>query len=685
MTDAMTGICFEHGTSAQDVTEALRGLSGRLSADTPVLALGGRHAVAAAQAVFASAAILRLFGANALQSLSDALSDARDDAPGGRLRHLAETLPPDGPARLERLRFETGAGEQAVTFLCRKLAVANAPALFVAAALDLPLRTQAPPASKAPDAAKEAQAGGGALRFVWRTGADHRVADIGAGLTAAFGATSADLFGRALAEASFDPAGAARLAEHLTREDSFSGLEVVWRVAGSGAGVPVALAGTPRFDARRRFIGFRGFGLIDGPRLLAAQKEAEIAVQPAPAGRRFEPDQSRPEAARIGIEAELRQSQREARELAAILDTAMDGVAVLDAQGRIVALNRSGEALFGYDKAEVAGEAFTILLAPESRARADAYFAGVRSNGVASLLNDGREFRGLTRHGGAIALFMTLGKIGDGAAAGEETRYCALLRDMTHWKTVERELDDARREAERASALKSDFLARISHEIRTPLNAILGFAEVIMDERFGPIGNDRYKDYLKDIRSSGALVLSLVNDLLDLSKIESGQMDLSFESVDANRVVTECVSIMQPQASAAGVVTRLSLAPQLPHICADERSLRQIVLNLLSNAIKFTQAGGQVIVSTALTDSNLAALRIRDTGVGMSETDIAIALEPFRQVASSRASGGTGLGLPLTKALVEANRAFFSITSKLHEGTLVEAAFPPARVVAKRK
>ena len=216
------------------------------------------------------------------------------------------------------------------------------------------------------------------------------------------------------------------------------------------------------------------------------------------------------------------------------------------------------------------------------------------------------------------------------------------------------------------------------------LNAILGFAEVIMDERLGPIGNARYKEYLNDIRNSGALVLSLVNDLLDLSKIEAGKMELSFEAVDVNAIVSECVSIMQPQASAARVVMRLSLAPQLPHICADERSLRQIVLNLLSNAIKFTQAGGQVIISTALTDANCAALahsRHRRRHVGRRCRDRAAALPPG---GSARGSGGTGLGLPLTKALVEANRASFTIKSKLHEGTLVEVVFPPARVVANR-
>ena len=197
-------------------------------------------------------------------------------------------------------------------------------------------------------------------------------------------------------------------------------------------------------------------------------------------------------------------------------------------------------------------------------------------------------------------------------------------------------MSDARREAERASALKSDFLAKVSHEIRTPLNAILGFAEVIMDERFGPVGNERYREYLRDIHTSGAHVMSLVNDLLDLSKIEAGKVELDFVAVDANRDLAECVSIMQPQANRERVIMRLSLAPHLPKIVADERSLRQILLNLLSNAVKFNEPGGQVIIATALTDTGNAVIRIRDTGIGMSDKEIETALEPFRQSPTSR-------------------------------------------------
>jgi PAS domain S-box-containing protein len=379
------------------------------------------------------------------------------------------------------------------------------------------------------------------------------------------------------------------------------------------------------------------------------------------------------------LQGEARKQETEIRELHAILDTATDGVAILGPDGNILSLNRSAEALFGYERGEVVGQSFSMLFARESQRAAQDYIDGLKSDGVKSVLNDGREVIGRARLGGQIPMFMTIGRIGTESAI----KFCAVLRDMSHWKNAERELKDARRDAERASSLKSDFLAKISHEIRTPLNAILGFAEVIIDERFGPVGNERYKEYLRDIHASGTHVMSLVNDLLDLSKIEAGKLDLTFGSVDANKIVNECVSIMQPQSIRERVIMRLALAPHLPNIVADERSLRQIVLNILSNAVKFNQPGGQVIVSTALTDSGQAVVRVRDTGIGMSEQDVEIALEPFRQIQTSRQTTGTGLGLPLTKALVEANRASFSIKSKKGEGTLVEVTFPATRVLAE--
>ena len=373
-------------------------------------------------------------------------------------------------------------------------------------------------------------------------------------------------------------------------------------------------------------------------------------------------------------------AEAEARELKSILDTATDGVIVVDRDGAVLALNRSAEALFGYEYAEMVRRPFTELFAPESERAARDYLDGLTKNGVASVLNDGREVIGRVRQGGLIPLFMTMGRVGDGA-----NKFCAVLRDITQWKRAEEDLLNAKRTAERASSAKSDFLAKISHEIRTPLNAIIGFSEVMMEERFGPIGNERYREYMKDIHASGQHLVSLINDLLDLSKIEAGKLDLVFASVNLNELVRQCVALMQPQANQQRIIIRSSLSQTLPPVVADARSVRQIVLNLLSNSIKFTGAGGQVIVSTALTDRAEAILRVRDTGVGMTDKEIETAMEPFRQLQTSTryGSGGTGLGLPLTKALAEANRAAFSIKSARDAGTLVEITFPGTRVLAE--
>jgi signal transduction histidine kinase len=254
---------------------------------------------------------------------------------------------------------------------------------------------------------------------------------------------------------------------------------------------------------------------------------------------------------------------------------------------------------------------------------------------------------------------------------------------VTIWKKAEAELTDARQAAEDSNANKTDFLARVSHEIRTPMNAIIGFADVMRNETFGPLGNEKYKGYINDIHASGEHVVSLVNDLLDLSKVAAGKLDLTFGSVDINQAVAASVSMIQPQANAGRVIVRTQLSPVLPPVVADDRSVRQIVLNLLSNAAKFTEPGGQVVVTTTLTERGEAAIRVRDTGIGMSPEELKRAIEPFRQISGPKSSGGTGLGLPLTKALTEANRASFSISSEPGKGTLAEVVFPSTRVLAE--
>ena len=380
------------------------------------------------------------------------------------------------------------------------------------------------------------------------------------------------------------------------------------------------------------------------------------------------------------LSEQLAEARRRLREMTGILDTATDGVVVLDASGAIESVNASAEALFGLDAAEMVGRQFDDLLTPESRKGALDYLSGLRDNGVASLLNEGREVEAAAG-AGSIPLFMTMGRI----SSEEGQRFCAVLRDITHWKRIEAELTAAKRAAEDASTQKSEFLARVSNEIRTPLNGIIGNAEAMIEERFGPVENERYREYLRTMRTSGEHVVNLVNDLLDISRIEAGRLALEFAAVPLNEIVREAIGLMQAQAGRARVVVRSSLSREVPAIVADERTLRQIVMNLLSHSVRHAGPGGQVIVSTSLSDVGEALLRIRDTGHGMTEAELARALEPFRDlsIASLADRAGTGLGLPLTKALVEANRASLSIKSAHGEGTVMTVTIPPTRVLSE--
>ena len=231
-----------------------------------------------------------------------------------------------------------------------------------------------------------------------------------------------------------------------------------------------------------------------------------------------------------------------------------------------------------------------------------------------------------------------------------------------------------------AAASRLEFLAKVSHEVRTPLNSILGFAELMLQERFGPIGNRRYKGYVEDIHQSGLYALSLLNDLLDISKIEAGKFELNFTAVDVGEIVEDCAASLQPLAKRARIVLRTSLAPDLPTAVADPRRLKQVLLNLLTNAIKFTNEGGQVIVSGSMVDGELR-LRVRDNGVGMTKDEIAFAMQPFHQLDTApRKQTGTGLGLPVTKALVDANRARLVLTSEPQIGTSADVIFPAERL-----
>ncbi len=368
-------------------------------------------------------------------------------------------------------------------------------------------------------------------------------------------------------------------------------------------------------------------------------------------------------------------------ELRAILDICADGIVTLDAGGFIKNFSAGAEAIFGFRSAEVIGKPFSLVLEANSASVFDEYLGGLSGRGLASVFNDGREVTGVVKQGGQVPLFMTLGRI---SSEGKSHAYCAVLRDITAFKRSEAELRAAKDAAESASRHKSEFLARVSHELRTPLNAIMGFSDLMRSGRYGEIGNERYRGYLNDIHNSGTHLLSMINDLLDLSKIESGKLELNFTAVSIADCFNDAQRLLQDQATRARVVMRKSFAPDLPRVVADQQALKQVLVNLLSNAIKYTDAGGQVVASARLDEYGALALSLQDTGIGMGQAELDRALKPFMRVETlGRERPGTGLGLPLTKALVEANRAGFKITSEPGKGTRVEITFPTTRVLAE--
>ena len=235
--------------------------------------------------------------------------------------------------------------------------------------------------------------------------------------------------------------------------------------------------------------------------------------------------------------------------------------------------------------------------------------------------------------------------------------------------------------AEAASRAKSDFLANMSHELRTPLNAIIGFSEVIKSSIFGPV-SERYRSYAADIFNSGTHLLGLINEILDLSKLEAGQLELHEEPIDLAATVEACMNLVEKQAQQSKIRMSASLDSNYPLIRADDRRLRQILINLLANAVKFTPEDGQIRVSSFPTNGGLA-ITVSDTGIGMAPEDIPRAMTIFGQVDSkiSRKHEGTGLGLPLAKHLIELHGGTLTINSKVDVGTTVTLVLPSERIV----
>jgi signal transduction histidine kinase len=358
-------------------------------------------------------------------------------------------------------------------------------------------------------------------------------------------------------------------------------------------------------------------------------------------------------------EKQLRRSAE--NRLVDALETSREGVMLVSPDGKIVMSNSTLRGFFPAIAYQLMpGTRFDAALAriQSQLAPTQGPHEDIATSGHAELeLADGRWLRmtgSATSEGGSIFF----------------------LSDFTTIKEREESLRRAKREAEAANASKSRFLANMSHELRTPLNAIIGFSEIINDQLFGDLGNERYLDYSGDILRSGRHLLAVINDVLDLSRSEAGKMVLSARETDMAVVLDDCIAMVREQCSDAGLNLIVSGLDQPLPLNGDPAKLRQIFLNLLSNAIKFTEKGGTVSLGVAGTDTRIA-VTVADTGIGMDPEDVEIAFQPFGQVDNrlERRYEGTGLGLPLTKALVDLHKASIVIDSARGQGTRVTVTF----------
>jgi len=483
--------------------------------------------------------------------------------------------------------------------------------------------------------------------WLWEMGPDLRFSSVSSGGLQAVDLHLDQVIGRTRRDLVDETLDMDKWYEHLADLDEHRAFRDFMYETRDRRGAPVYLkiSGKPVFDDDGVFMGYRGVGTN-----VTLQVETEHKVAAA--------------------EAQL-------HVLSSAVEQNPTMILITNYEGAIEYVNESFTKKTGYTLADVLGRNPRLLKSEDTPTLIHAE--------IWNTIKSGREWRGeikdMRKDGTAFWAYAIIAPVKN--KYGEITHFVATHEDITERKAADIQLREATRRAQLASRTKSELMANMSHELRTPLNAIIGFSDSMLSGVFGPLGNERYEDYVNDIHSSGQHLLELINDILDVSAVEAGKLELHSEPLNVRAVVATSLKLVQHRAYSAHVAMSHHIDGDIPSLLGDERRIKQILLNLLSNAVKFTPEYGRVTLNALRAPDGGIRFEIVDTGIGMDEEGIKTALTQFGQVDSklSRRYDGTGLGVPLSKNLVEAHGGTLEIRSRPGRGTTVKVHFPPERTI----